>query len=150
MHDAGGLGAVRQFRVTRHEGRRVFMKAVDSDAMRDYSDSLDVDAPLLCIDIYADGTILAKSGSQSACVVRVRIANVEKKSQEWIDVGIAPIVRTSTTYPDGRLSAQRAELFLRCLFLGFNDAMIASKRGFMLFGKLHYVRICTFLCDQKQ
>ena len=146
---AGGLSAVKPFAGTRRNGRRVFFKVTDSDAMHMYSDALTIDAPIVCLDLHSDGTTLAKNGSQSACVLRMRLANVYGSSNLWFDVGIAPALSVSTTYSDPNVASERSELLQRYLYVALGDVISASKSGFLLMGKLHFVRITTLVCDQK-
>ena len=146
---AGGLGAVLPYCEEQHNGVRHYSKPTNSDSIRDHFDAMKTDAPLIFIDLYADGTTLAKSGSQTVCVVRARLANVSSRSNIWMDIGIAPVHSLSTTYADPRLSSERSELFQRFLFVALQDIIKASKYGFMLLNKLHYVRINTLVCDQK-
>eukprot|EP00171_Calliarthron_tuberculosum_P002760 IDg2760t1 len=63
---------------------------LNSDALRYYEATATGMLPVLAFDLYADSTTLSKSGSQSACLIRIRPANVVGRSNQWHDVGIAP------------------------------------------------------------
>lgn len=58
--------------------------------MRDYHEQHEMGGHLVGIDIYSDGTTLAKSGSQSANAMLVRFVNTSGLSESWFEVGIAP------------------------------------------------------------
>lgn len=122
---------------------------MDSELRHVYEDILKVDAPIVWIKLYADGTTIAKSVLQSAYVVQMSPASIALKSNTLHDIDIAPVLVSSTTYSDPHLSTEKSTLLQRYLFLALRDATEEPKRGFMLLGEKHYLRLSMLVCDQK-
>lgn len=78
------------------DGNRVFSCMQNAETLRLYTETGVPGSKFACIDVYADGTTLLQSGTHSACVVRMRVANVDGQSNAWHEVGIAPVVVAST------------------------------------------------------
>lgn len=92
LDQRGGIHAIRPFSKDMKSGKRAFSCPVNSNAMQEYEKHNQLGGIVMGIDLYSDGTTLAKSGSQSANTVRVRFVNVEGIENEWHDVGIAPTI----------------------------------------------------------
>eukprot|EP00171_Calliarthron_tuberculosum_P001817 IDg1817t1 len=150
IRTAGGYGSIEPFVQKERDGRRLYSKLSDSDAMRMYTSSHIPGARIVCIDLYADGTQLARCGSQSTTPVRMRVSNVRGHGIVWHEVGIAPVIPNQSTYTDSKLSQEMLVLLHRFLYLLLRDALIASRSGFIVDSKIVFIRIANLVCDQKQ
>eukprot|EP00171_Calliarthron_tuberculosum_P010195 IDg10195t1 len=92
---AGGLDSIVNYQEEVSDRGRIFSAPHNSNSMLSYSSSIPNDGKLIAIDLYADGTTLTSSGSQSACVFRIRLVNVYRRSEKWHNIAIAPVYPTT-------------------------------------------------------
>ena len=76
ISEAGGPSKLKPWRVQYKDSKRVWSSALEWDCVQAQVSSINSDDLVVTIDMYADGTTLARSGSQSACLVRMRICNL--------------------------------------------------------------------------
>eukprot|EP00171_Calliarthron_tuberculosum_P008947 IDg8947t1 len=147
---AGGPRSITKWRMNRQNNRRMRSSPLDSDALRDYEATAGGDLPVLAFDMYADSTILSKSGSQSACLVRIRPTNISERFNLWHDVAIAPHMGHAPSLSQARMAQERCTLFQRFLFLLLSDVVEASRIRLSIEGELFVVRLVTLVADQPQ
>jgi len=131
-------------------GERVFSSPVDSNSLLSYEQALQYGSKIIGFDLYADGTTLSSSGSQSACTLRFRLSNILGKSSNWHEVGIAPIVSENSNISPQRLSKLRTSVFQRFLFLVLKDIIDSSSDGLDIDGRKAFPRLISIVADQKQ
>eukprot|EP00171_Calliarthron_tuberculosum_P008884 IDg8884t1 len=77
---AGGLASILPYRPSLASSERVFSSVLDSNSLREYYAECEPGATLIAFDLFADGTTLSSSGSQSACPIRgMAIAELDLK-----------------------------------------------------------------------
>eukprot|EP00171_Calliarthron_tuberculosum_P022686 IDg22686t1 len=121
-------------------GKVVRSCPVDSESLLSYYSARTTQIPIIAIDIYADSTTLARSGAQSACLLRCRIVNVRGRSVDWHDFGIAPHMLSIPALSNSKMAEQRVLLWHRFLFLALKDATVASRVRFAVHGTIHLLR----------
>lgn len=147
---ARGTSSIVPFAECERNGERVFSAPHNSNAMRDYYENHSMGGHLVGIDVYCDGTTLAKSGSQSASAVRVRFVNIKGISEKWFDVGIAPsLVLGEKQRSDTAKRRERLHLFQRFLFAVLRDVMKASFDGVAFQDSMIFPRLVMVVSDQK-
>lgn len=139
-----------KFRENQKYGHRSFSNVLDSDAMKIYFDSVNHETNIVGFDIFADGTLLSSSGSQSLCPIRIRFANIRGTSTTCHEVGIAPMLQSGAYFSQDKRRQIRLELFQRYMFLLSKDAIIGSRDGFWVDDSLIFVRLNTIAADQPE
>ena len=82
LQENGGLSSLIQFSLSESGNERIFSCPSDSIAMEYYGANLPVTAPIVCIDVFCDGTVLSSTGSQSASLLRVRFSNMKSEQNK--------------------------------------------------------------------
>ena len=145
------MSSIAQFKEQKKFGSRVFSSPLDSDAMKYYENAGDLNAKLVGIEVYCDGTVLSSSNTQSAAMLRVRFGNIKGRSEHWHNVGIIPTYRDfGEILSKSKRECGRLELFQRYLFLAWRDLIKASASGFVYEGKTILPRIMITVADQPQ
>lgn len=90
----------------------MYSSSTNSDSLREYEQFVPGQNRVLIFDLYANGTVLAKSDdAQSACTVRMRASNIKGQSNTWHEVGIALVLHDADGMASSKLFMIRAELF---------------------------------------
>lgn len=133
-------------------GERVLSNAVDSNAMKLYSETIHSRVHFVSFDLYANGTTLSKNCVQSANKVRRRLVNVRGRSREWHEVGIAPVYQPGPSLSDQKQREEGSFLFHRFLFILLEEVIEASQRGKRIItGQNRIVlRLRAIVADQAQ
>ena len=105
---------------------------------------------IAAFDLYADGTLVSSSGSQSVNTILIRMADIRGRSTTWHEIGLAPSIPPTFMKSKSNERSFRLELFQRLLFLLLYDSIIASRDGMMINGSLLFVRLNTLVADQSQ
>lgn len=88
------------------------------------------DTNIIAFYLYADGTIIANSRSQSVFLLRIRLVNIKERSEYWYNIVVAPSMCTNTRYSDANIEKHRSELLQRHIYQELIDLIHASKMGF--------------------
>ncbi|KAI0560730.1 hypothetical protein FGB62_102g013 [Gracilaria domingensis] len=152
LEQHNGVRSIRKFREKKISGERVFSSPWDSEALKQYEEALgDPDCSVVLVDLYSDSTTLSSSGTQSATNVRVRFSNIEGASADWHEVGIVPVIDTSSlTISVAKIRKEKHELWHRFMFLLLEDITRASHVGIDIEGKKVYPRLGIQVADQVQ
>ena len=75
-----GTDSILKFNASVIHGIRNYSSLKDSESLQSHYESVPTGSLIVAFDIYADGTIVTSSGSQSVNTVRVRLANIRGKS----------------------------------------------------------------------
>ena len=67
-----------------------------------------------------------------------------------VDLGIARVIPTNTSYEERKLSIGRQSLQQRFYYLLLRDLAEASEHGFIMEGKLFIPLLLTVIADQKR
>lgn len=129
----------------------MFSSPWNANALRAYSKEVGNRGLVVGMDIFIGGTMLSKSGSQSANNVRVWFGNIRRKSSMWHEVGIAPSIYTGgCRKTDSQMREGRGVLLQRFLFLLLEDFAKASHLGLAMGSTPVFPRIISYVTDQKQ
>ncbi|KAI0566558.1 hypothetical protein FGB62_7g37 [Gracilaria domingensis] len=151
IDSAGGIEEVQAFSSTSRAGQRTYSSPWNAEIMLKYKKHVGEKVVIVLIDLYCDGTILSNSGSQSASTLRVRFSNLNNRSQEWHEVGIAPCVDMKDVERSSLdLGRERIQLFQRFLFLALKDLIEASRAGIVVEETIVVPRIGMIVADQPQ
>eukprot|EP00171_Calliarthron_tuberculosum_P009026 IDg9026t1 len=80
----------------------------------------------------------------------MRLINVQEASEKWHEIGMEPVMKALHTCSASVLSEEKALLKQRFLFVALRKAIDASCTGFILCGKLVFLRISALVCDKKE
>ena len=147
---AGGLPSVLQYEPKYSIGVRIWSSPRDSDSMRLLCESKDTGMPIIAFEAYADGTTMARSGTQSLNIVRIRFMNLRGRNEEWHELAIATVLEVDPKLSSTRLAEERTLLLQRFLFLIFRSMIDASNKGICVNGQYYTVRLALLVCDQPQ
>eukprot|EP00171_Calliarthron_tuberculosum_P003409 IDg3409t1 len=150
VNNAGGLSAVTKSELQYRNGDRVYSSPMDSDSMYAYKEEMPAGSVIIGLDLFSDGTTVSNSGSQSLCLLRMRVVNVQGVSDQWHEIGIEPIMTVVHTVSASILSEERSLLKQRFLYQALKESINASRSGFLLCGSIAFIRINTLVCDQKE
>ncbi|CAN8063786.1 unnamed protein product [Agarophyton chilense] len=151
VETAGGAASVQSFTANNKQNERRYSAPWNSRMIGKYSQNNGPNVVIVAIDLYCDGTILSKSGSQNVSTLRVRFNNLKGRSNEWHEVGIAPCVDSNGTEHSAlELRRERLQLFQRFLFLALKDLIDASNAGIVAGDAILLSRICMVVADQPQ
>ena len=133
------------------DDERISSAPWNSEGMKSYSKCEQLGAKIVCVDLFADGTTLSASGSQSANIVRVRFSNLRSHRHTWHELGICPFVSDEDgTKTKAVLQRERSQLFQRYLYISLFDLIEASIFGFVINGTLYVTRLLMLVSDQPQ
>ena len=85
---SGGTDSILKFNASVIHGIRNYSSPIDSESLQSYYESVPTGSIIVAFDIYADGTLVTSSGSQSVNTVRLRLDNIRGKSNFWHEIGI--------------------------------------------------------------
>ena len=88
---ADGVNIMLPFLPKYNAGERFWRGPLIRDIMKSFSIENDFKWTLIGIEIYADGTTLSRSYSQSVCVLRLQLFNIKLRSSHLHNIGIMPI-----------------------------------------------------------
>ena len=101
--------------------------------------------------LYCDGATMAKSGSQSRTMVRIRFDNIKGHRDAWHDVGMCPsLPSVNCALSPSTIAKLRADIFHRLLFLIMKPAIDACKDGVYISGNYVSPQLLMIVTDQKQ
>lgn len=83
-------------------------------------------------------------------MVRLRITNISRCSDQCVDEGIAQAIQKSTSYSDFASVVDRPVLKQMFLFLELKKTIDVSRFVILMSGVLNFLRENTVFCDQKQ
>ncbi|KAI0557092.1 hypothetical protein FGB62_342g012 [Gracilaria domingensis] len=131
IDSAGGIEEVQAFSSTSRAGQRTYSSPWNADIMLKYKKHV--------------------GEKVSASTLRVRFSNLNNRSQEWHEVGIAPCVDMKDVERSSLdLRRERIQLFQRFLFLALKDLIEASRAGIVVEETIVVPRIGMIVADQPQ
>lgn len=148
-HD--GVSKIIPFRLNYDANHnRTYSTPWNSNIYQSYTETV-TNGTVVLIDLYSDGTTLAKSGTQSAHFFRVRFSNVRGYSETWTTIGIAPTSAVLPHHlPPAAKRRMKMQLIHRFVYRMFKDLIQASFTGFVLDGQIFTPRIAMYIADQPE
>lgn len=114
LDEAGGITSILPFSQSSRGDEPVYSCPINSNAMLSYEDSHQLGRRIVAVDLFTDGTTLAKSGSQSANAMCVRFVNLDGAQNLWHEIGIEPTLHTGgNRQTESEKKRMRLEMFQR-------------------------------------
>lgn len=145
------INELRPFRKRTTDGHHTYSNPIDGNAFEAYAESIDGKGHFICVELYVNGVLLPKSGTQSMCPLRIRFPNINGIQSKWFDVGLCPVLDCRAVKCSAEKRAEkRRELLQRYLFLVLQHLIQASRMGIHTGVELVFPRVLMMVCDKNQ
>lgn len=144
----GGHNLIIPFGLSRSDdNQRLYSTPWDSEVYRSYSWTV-TSCHVVIIVLYSDGATMAKYGTQSAHLIRIRFSNLRGYSEKWITTGIAPTSKLiPESFPVETRRRLKMQMMHRFIYVPFKQLVHASYSVKMLSGQLYIPRIAMYIAD---
>ena len=140
--------SITPFTPSYKNGEMSFSNATDSESSGSYYNNLPLGSLVIAFDLFANGTLVSSSVSQSINAIRMRMVKLCGWSTMRYEVGIASSYRTDTNIPASQQRLSRIEIFNRFLFLMLEKAFYVSRDSCIIDGRLIIFLLNTAVPDQ--